>query len=55
MDGISRSSGWDNRSCGWDKEILHAFLPMEKLILRDKWGRKSYPRAFTVRSHNILR
>ena len=32
MDGISRS-------CGWDKEIPHCVLPMEQLVLTDKWGR----------------
>ena len=34
MDGISRSRGWD-------KEIPHGVLPMEKLVLSDKWARKS--------------
>ena len=33
MDGISRSRGWD-------KEIPHAVLPMEQLVLSDKWARK---------------
>ena len=33
MDGISRSRGWD-------KEILHGVLPMEQLVLSDKWARK---------------
>ena len=32
MDGISRSRGWD-------KEILHDVLPMEQLVLGDKWAR----------------
>ena len=33
MDGISRSRGWD-------KEIPHGVLPMEQLVLSDKWARK---------------
>ena len=33
MDGISRS-------CGWDKEIPHSILPLEQLVLSDKWARK---------------
>ena len=33
MDGISRSRGWD-------KEIRHCVLPMEQLVLSDKWARK---------------
>ena len=36
MDGISRSRGWD-------KEIPHCVLPMEQLVLSDKWARKFYP------------
>ena len=32
MDGISRSRGWD-------KEIPHGVLPMEQLVLGDKWAR----------------
>ena len=32
MDGISRSRGWD-------KEIPHGVLPMEQLVLSDKWVR----------------
>ena len=32
MDGTSRSRGWD-------KEIPHGALPMEHLILSDKWAR----------------
>ena len=32
MDGISRSRGWD-------KEIPHGVLPMEQLVLSDKWAR----------------
>ena len=35
MDGISRSRGWD-------KEIPHCVLPMEQLVLSDKWARKLY-------------
>ena len=35
MDGISRSRGWD-------KEIPHGVLPMEQLVLSDKWSRKVY-------------
>ena len=35
MDGISRSRGWD-------KEIPHGVLPMEQLVLSDKWARKRY-------------
>ena len=34
MDGISRSREWD-------KEIPHGVLPMEQLVLSDKWGRKT--------------
>ena len=37
MDGISRSRGWD-------KEIPHGVLPMEQLVLSDKWARKKSPR-----------
>ena len=33
MDGISSSRGWD-------KEIPHGVLPMEQLVLSDKWARK---------------
>ena len=36
MDGISRSRGWD-------KEIPHGVLPMEQLVLSDKWARLFYP------------
>ena len=32
MDGTSRS-------LGWDKEIPHGVLPMEQLVLSDKWAR----------------
>ena len=35
MDGISRSRGWD-------KQIPHRVLPMEQLVLSDKWARKFY-------------
>ena len=35
MDGISRSRGWD-------KEIPHCVLPMEQLVLSDKWARKHF-------------
>ena len=35
MDGISRSRGWD-------KEIPHGVLPMEQLVLSDKWARKNF-------------
>ena len=38
MDGISRSRGWD-------KEIPHGVLPMEQLVLSDKWARKRNPRG----------
>ena len=37
MDGISRSRGWD-------KEVPHGVLPMEQLVLSDKWAR--------IRCHN---
>ena len=33
MDGISRSRGWE-------KENPHCVLPMEQLVLSDKWARK---------------
>ena len=32
MDGISSSRGWD-------KKIPHDVLPMEQLVLSDKWAR----------------
>ena len=38
MDGISRSRGWD-------KEIPHGVLPMEQLVLSDKWARKTVLRG----------
>ena len=36
MDGISRSRGWD-------KKIPHGVLPMEQLVLSDKWARIMCP------------
>ena len=30
------------RSRGWDKEIPHGVLPMEQLVLSDKWARNSF-------------
>ena len=36
MDGISRSRVWD-------KDIPHGVLPMEQLVLSDKWARKMRP------------
>ena len=41
MDGISRSRGWD-------KEIPHGVLPMEQLVLSDKWARNSYSQCDNV-------
>ena len=41
MDGI-------NRSRGWDKEIPHCVLPMEQLVLSDKWARNGYSRMETI-------
>ena len=35
MDGKSRSRGWD-------KEIPHCVLPIEQLVLSDKWARNKY-------------
>ena len=35
MGGISRSRRWD-------KEIPHGDLPMEQLVLSDKWARKKF-------------
>ena len=43
MDGISRSRGWD-------KEIPHGVLPMEQLVLSDKWARKMCLAQGTQRS-----
>ena len=40
MDGISRSRGWD-------KEIPHGVLPMEQLVLSDKWARKRLLKHFS--------
>ena len=31
-----------NRSRGWDKEIPHCVLPMEQLVLSDKWARITF-------------
>ena len=36
MDGVSKSHGWD-------KEIVHGFLPMKQLVLRDKQVKKPCP------------
>ena len=48
MDGISRSHGWD-------KEIPHSVLPMEQLVLSDKWGRMYDPSKMdTELAHKIL-
>ena len=41
MDGISRSRGWD-------KEIPHSVLPMEQVVLSDKWARIRGPVWFLV-------
>ena len=35
VDGISRSRGWD-------KEIPQGVLPMEQLVLSDKWARNFF-------------
>ena len=45
MDGISRSRGWD-------KEIPHGVLPMEQLVLSDKWARNIYPSLELVQPRN---
>ena len=45
MDGIGRSRGWD-------KEIQHGILPMEQLVLSDKWARIVYP-AYSL-SANVV-
>ena len=42
MDGISRSRGWD-------KEIPYSVLPMEQLVLSDKWVRNRNVRRPCVR------
>ena len=44
MDGISRSRGLE-------REIPHCVLPMEQLVMSDKWARKiflSYPHTDTI-------
>ena len=41
MDGISRSRGWD-------KEIPHGVLPMEQLVLSNKWARKLNHQILTI-------
>ena len=46
MDGISRSRGWN-------KEIPNGVLPMEQLVLSDKWARKIFPTASLHRDHSI--
>ena len=46
MDGISRSRGWD-------KEIPHCVLPMEQLVLSDKWARILSP-SFLKKIKGIL-
>ena len=47
MAGISRSRGWD-------KEIPHGVLPMEQLVLSDKWARKGYLRFYPGIENHIL-
>ena len=47
MDGISRSRGWD-------KDIPHCVLPMEQLVLSDKWARKIFTTASLHWDHSIL-
>ena len=47
MDGISRSRGWD-------KEIPHCVLPMEQLVLSDKWARNTYE-TFSLHLQNSIR
>ena len=42
MDGISKSRGWD-------KEIPHSVLPMEQLVLSDKWARNRFLRNSAAR------
>ena len=32
-----------SRSRGWDKEIPHGVLPVEQLVLSNKWARNLYP------------
>ena len=41
MDGIGRSRGWD-------KEIPRGVLPMEQLVLSDKWARKICPTSLPL-------
>ena len=54
MDGISRSRGWD-------KEIPHFVLPMEQLVLSNKWARIQYPlhfflkKSFGIKSDHSLK
>ena len=45
VDGISRSRGRD-------KEIPHGALPMEQLVLSDKWARKSFP--VKLQNNNLM-
>ena len=47
MDRISRSHGWD-------KEILHYVLPMEQLVLSDKWALMLYPNLLFVISQPVV-
>ena len=47
MDGISRSRGWD-------KEIPHGVLPMEQLVLSDKWARIRVSFIWIVVGQGIL-
>ena len=48
MDGISRSRGWDN-------EMPQGVLPMEQLVLSDKWARISYPLSNLIVLDETLR
>ena len=41
MDGISRSRGWD-------KEIPYGVLPMEQLVLSDKWARNTCSKRYVI-------
>ena len=47
VDGIGRSRGWD-------KEIPHGVLPMEELVLSDKWARISSFSMLTAFSIEFL-
>ena len=47
MDGISRSRGRD-------KEIPHGILPMEQLVLSDKWARKLFSKNMSFRNTSRL-